>query len=191
MKYILTFTGLSESTSAYSHERAGWDFPPFKFARSFDPRLGYSKDDFCKDVIQIYKECDNDKRSSLMAIIYKSSGAIRISQIRELQNTQVNKLMKKVEEFLESQASEILKILPDGFILCYENIRDAEGKRIDLYYSPISKKIRVCYTGTYPETEEYEYALDEFKPIKFKIGIKDFNDAILKCNDESYELKNS
>jgi hypothetical protein len=190
LKHILTFSDLFESTSAYSHERAGWDFPPFKFAKSFDPRLGYSKDDFCKDVIEIYKESDDNKRSGLMDVIYKSSGALRISQIRELQNTQVNKLMKEVEEFLESQASEILKILPDGFVLCYENIMDEKGKRIDLYYSPIAKRIRVCYTGTYPEIEEYECTLEEFKPMKYKIGPEDFNDVIKKCNDERGELKN-
>jgi len=190
LKHLLTFKGLFESISAYSHERAGWDFPPFKFARNFDPRLGYSKDDFCNDVIEIYKESDDSKRTGLMDVIYKSCGALRISQIRELQNTQADKLMKEVEAFLESQASEILKILPDGFILCYEDIMDHEGKRIDLYYSPIAKKIRVCYTGSYPEVEEYECSLEEFKPTKYKIDQEDFNDVISKCDDEKGELEN-
>jgi hypothetical protein len=67
---------------------------------------------------------------------------------------------------------------------------DEKGKRIDLYYSPIAKRIRVCYTGTYPEIEEYECALEEFKPMKYKIGPEDFNDVIKKCDDERGELKN-
>lgn len=190
MKHILTFNDLFESVSAYSQERAGWDFPPFKFARNFDPRLGYSREDFCNDLIAIYRESDATKRRGLMDTIFQSVGVTRISEIKKLQNQIVNNLMKKVEEFLESQSAEILKILPDGFVLCYENTRDENGSRIDIYYSPTSKRIRVCYTGSYPEIEEKEYTLEEFRPMRYKIDPKDFDSVIKKCEDEVSELKN-
>ena len=169
MKHILKFKDLFESTSAASQERAGWDYPPFKFAKNFDPRLGYSKSDFTKDLVEIYKESKADKRKGLMDTIFKSTGVMKISQVENLQNSQVDKLMREIESFLESQAAEKLKILPDGFVLCYENLRDPEGERVDIYYSPVSQRVRVSYTGTYPETRDEEFSLD-------------------KCDDEKGEL---
>lgn len=188
MKYILKFNDLFESVSAASHERSGWDYPPFKFAKNFDPRVGYSKKDFCRDLRRIYLKLERPKKSGLMKTIFSISGMTEISQIENLPNSKVDSLMRAIEEFLESKVSDKLKILPDGFILCYENIKDPENRRVDIYYSPVLKIIRISYTDEYPETREEELSLEEFRPFSFKIDPKEFKKTIDKCDSENKEL---
>jgi hypothetical protein len=190
VKFILNFKELFESTSAFSQERAGWEYPPFKFAKNFDPRIGYSKDDFCNDLTQIYKESNFKSRKELMNVISKVTGVFRISEIKRLQNDLVNRLMKDVEEFLESKAEKELIILPDGFILCYEDMK--KGNAIcDIYYSPFQKIIKISYTDVYPEDKDFLIGLDEFNPEDFKIGESDFKSVIDKCNGSAVKKDNS
>jgi hypothetical protein len=190
VKFILNFKELFESTSAFSQERAGWEYPPFKFAKNFDPRIGYSKDDFCIDLVQIYKESDAKTRKELMSVISKVAGVFRISKIKRLQNDLVNRIMKEVEEFLESKAEKELIILPDGFILCYEDMK--KGNTIcDLYYSPFQKIIKISYTDVYPEDKDFLVGLDEFNPADFKISDPDFKSVIDKCDTSASKKDDS
>jgi hypothetical protein len=181
VKFILNFKELFESTSAFSQERAGWEYPPFKFAKNFDPRIGYSKDDFCIDLTQIYTESDNKKRQELMEVVSKNAGVFRIRDIKRLQNDIVNKLMKDIESFLESKADKKLTILPDGFILCYEDMKN-DTHLCDIYYSPFQKIIKISYTNMYPEDKDLVIKLEEFKPEDFKIEKNDFKNTIDKCD---------
>ena len=180
MKFLLKFKDLSESTSAFSQERAGWEFPPFKFAKNFDPRIGYSKDDFYVDICAIYKEANREKRDGIMLIAKNTADIRRLSEIKNLNNKVVNLLMKDIEEFLASKSESVLRVLPDGFVLCYENIK-YKGRICDIYYSPTEKCVKISYSDVYPENEEYEISLNDFKPDVFGVKDEDFKFTIDKC----------
>lgn len=180
MKFLLNFKQISESTSAFSQERAGWDFPPFKFAKNFDPRIGYSKDDFYNDLCSIYRELEKEKRDKIMAIVKEVAGIDRLKNIKGLNNLLVNKLMKRIEDFLKSKSEPVLKILPDGFVLCYENIK-RNGRVFDVYYSPTDKVIKISYVDLYPENEELQKELNDFNSESFGIKKEDFESVMDKC----------
>ena len=88
--------------------------------------------------------------------------------------------MKDIEEFLASKAESILRVLPDGFVLCYENIK-YKGRICDIYYSPTEKCVKISYSDVYPENEEYEIPLNDFKPDVFGIKEDDFKLIMDKC----------
>lgn len=184
MKHILNFKQLFESTSAASQERAGWDYPPFKYAQNFDPRLGYSKKDFCTDLVGIYQKMTATKRKELMNVLFQYGGILRISEIENLTNDKVDELMKEVEILLNSHAAPELDILPDGYILCFEDM-SYNGRRCDIYYSPEEKMIRITFTDEYPEVEEKTIPLEGFKPAAYKIGDDDFQNTVAKCDNNS------
>lgn len=188
MKHILSLQKLSESTSAYSQERAGWDYNPFKFAKNYDPRVGYSKLDFLKDITDIYRKFNKTKRRSLMDVVYKSAGILRLRMIADLPNDKVDILMKDVERFLETKADHQMLVLPDGFILCYERIKKSDTI-CDIYYSPYKKYVRIVYTDYYPETTEKYKKLEDFNPVVYGIKKDEFKAIIDKC--DSYLNKNS
>ena len=181
MKHLLSFKSLSESTSAFSQERSGWDYKPFKYAKNYDPRVGYSSMDFLTDIISIYKSASLSKRKGLMDAVTASCGIFRLREIENLPNDVVNRLMKDVEIFLSSKSNNKMQVLPDGFILCFENMSN-NGKVCDIYYSPFEKLIKVVYTDYYPESEERLVKLDEFKPELSGIKNDDFKNTIEKCD---------
>jgi hypothetical protein len=182
MKHILSFKKLIESTSAYSQERGSWDYKPFKFAKNYDPRIGYSKMDFLNDIVEIYKASDRKKRKDLMDVVYKCCEIRRLREIENLSNEKADELMKSVEEFLGTKADHQMLVLPDGFVLCYEKMRNA-GKPCDVYYSPYEKSIKVVYTDFYPEAIEKIMKIEKFKPELYGIEIDDFKTAIGKCDN--------
>ena len=188
MKHILRYSDLFESTSAGSQDRGSADFSPFKFAINFDSRLGYTKHDFCQDLTEIYVGYSIRNRKELMDVVFKSAGIFKISDIKDLPQDRVDQLIKDVEEYMESKSEYKLEIFPDGFILCFENIR--HRKRLcDLYYSPSEKLIKLSYTESYPENEDLILDINEFSPISVGIDFDDFGSTIDKCN--TYFEKNS
>jgi hypothetical protein len=180
LKHLLNFKDLNESTSALSHERSGWGYAPFEFAKNYDPRIGYSKEDFIKDLILIYKEMNSKKKKEFKNELFKCAGILQIIQIKNLSNSSVDKLIKCMESFLKSDANKKMTILPDGFFLCYEKNK-AQNRICDIYYSPHSNEIRISNIDVYPEMDDSFVALEEFKPEEFNIDLEDFTQTIEKC----------
>lgn len=181
-RYLKTFTSLFESTSAGSHDRGASNVSPFKYAINFDHRIGYSKDDFIKDLTEIYTKSTYKEKRDLMDFIFKNVGVFRISQISNLSQDKIDSLMKELEGFLDSKADYKPQFLPDGYFLCYENLGKG-GRRCDVYYSPKSQSVKVCFTDTYPEEEEIKYSLEEFAPESVGIDTKDFYKLVDGFND--------
>lgn len=117
-----------------------------------------------------------------MDIIYKESSISKISNIKNIGNSSVNKLMKSIENFLDSKAQKKLIILPDGYILCYERVK-IDQNPCDVYYSPSGKSIKISYTDSYPEDQDLLIDLEEFTPKNFGIEEEDFKNIIKKCDD--------
>ena len=115
-----------------------------------------------------------------MLIAKNSADINRLREIKNLSNTVVNKLMKDIENFIESKSESVLRILPDGFVLCYEDMRH-KGRICDIYYSPTEKSIKISYSDVYPENEEYEMSLEDFNPGMFNIKEDDFKSVLDKC----------
>lgn len=180
MKHLLRFKELNESTSAFSHERAGWGYAPFSLAKNYDPRVGYSKDDFCKDLILIYREMNSQKKKELMEEIFKHGGVSRISEIKNLSNSAVEKLMRGIEKFIESKSNKKMLILPDGYILCYERLKHKE-RDCDLYYSPYDNSIKISYTDAYPERDDIVMNPDDLDVKDLQIDQMEFNKIIDRC----------
>ena len=182
MKHILSYSDLYESTSAGSQDRGSSDVPPFKFAINFDPRLGYTKHDFTQDLIEIYRGYSSRDRRDLMDVIFKSAGIFKISDIVELPQDRVDKLIKNVEEYMESKSEYKLEILPDGFILCFEGLK--HRKRVcDVYYSPSERKVKISYTDSYPENEDIILNIEGFSPVSVGVNPEDFLATIDKCDN--------
>lgn len=158
--------------------------PPFKFAINFDPRLGYTKNDFVQDLTEIYLGYPLNVRRDLMDAVFKSAGVFKISDIQDLPQDRVDKLIKSVEEYMESKSEYKLEILPDGFILCFEGLKHRK-RTCDVYYSPTERKVKISYTETYPENEEIIIGIDGFSPISVGVDNKDFMATVEKCDDHA------
>lgn len=184
MKHILSYSDLFESTSAGSQDRGSSDIPPFKFAINFDPRLGYTKHDFQQDLIEIYQGYSTKERRDLMDVIFKSAGIFRISDIDNLPQDRVDKLIKSVEEFMESKSEYKLEILPDGFVLCFENLKHRK-RSCDVYYSPSESMVKISYTDSYPEDEDVLVKLEGFSPASIGVKSDDFLKTVEKCDTYS------
>jgi hypothetical protein len=180
LKHLLNFKELNESTSAFSQERAGWGYAPFQFAKNYDPRVGYSKEDFINDLNYLYKEMSIKKKKQFKDALFRYGGVLEIYQIKNLSNSKVEALIKDIEKFLTSDANKKMSILPDGFVLCYEKMEN-QKRKCDLYYSPYSNEMRISYTDTYPEMEDIFISKEEFKPEEFDLDLEDFNETIEKC----------
>lgn len=188
MKHILSYRDLFESTSAGSQDRGSSDVPPFKFAINFDPRLGYTKHDFAKDLTEIYVGYSLRDRKDLMDVVFKSAAIFKISDINDLPQDRVDKLIKNVEEYMESKSEYKLEILPDGFILCFENLKHRK-RSCDVYYSPSESMIKISYTDSYPENEDVFVNAEGFSPVSIGVDPEDFLNTVEKCNN--YNQKNS
>jgi hypothetical protein len=188
LKHILRYSDLFESTSAGSQDRGSADLPPFKFAINFDSRLGYTKHDFCQDLTEIYLGYSGRNRKELMDVVFKSAGIFKISDIKNLPQDRVDQLIKDIENYMESKSEYKLEIFPDGFILCFENIRHRR-RLCDLYYSPSERKIKISYTESYPENEDLILDMSEFSPISVGIDPKDFSSTIEKCDNYLEKIK--
>lgn len=179
---------LFESTSAGSQDRGSSDVPPFKFAINFDPRLGYTKQDFAKDLTEIYLGYSIRDRKDLMDVVFKSAAIFKISDINNLPQDRVDKLIKSVEEYMESKSEYKLEILPDGFILCFENLKHRK-RSCDVYYSPSESMVKISYTDTYPENEDVVIKIAEFSPSSIGVDNEDFLNTVEKC--DNYSKKDS
>lgn len=182
LRHIKTFNSLFESTSAGSHDRGASNVSPFKYAINFDHRIGYSKEDFIKDLSEIYTKSTHKERRNLMDLVFKNSGIFRISQISDLSQEKVDLLTKAIEEFLDSKADYKPQFLPDGYFLCYENLGKG-GRRCDIYYSPKLQTVKVCFTDSYPEAEEIKYDIEEFSPESVGIDAEDFSKLVDSFNN--------
>lgn len=183
LRYLRTFNSLFESTSAGSHDRGTSNVSPFKYAINFDHRIGYSKEDFIKDLSEIYTKSTHKERRDLMDFIFKNVGVFRISQIADLSQDRVDDLMKQLEDFLDSKAEYKPQFFPDGYFLCYENLTKG-GRRCDVYYSPKEQMIKICFTDYYPEMEEIKYGLEEFSPQSIGIDPEDFSKLLDTFNNQ-------
>jgi len=181
LKHLLSYRDLFESTSAGSQDRGSSDVPPFKFAINFDPRLGYTKNDFVQDLSEIYLGYPLKDRRDLMDAVFKSAGVFKISDIQDLPQDRVDKLIKSVEEYMESKSEYKLEILPDGFILCFEGLKHRK-RTCDVYYSPTERKVKISYTDAYPENEEIIIGIDGFSPISVGVDNNDFMATVEKCD---------
>jgi len=184
LKHILTYKGLLESTSAGSQDRGSIDLPPFKFAINYDPRLGYTKQDFCNDLTEIYRGMTKSERSDLMDVVFKNGGVFRISRIADLSQGTVDRIIKSVESHLDRKSEYKMQILPDGYILCYEGLKN-KGRLCDVYYSPSESMVKISYTDAYPEMEDVIIPADEFNPSSINVDPDDFSNAVDKCNNFS------
>lgn len=182
MKHIFTYKDLFESTSAGSQDRGSADLSPFKFAINYDPRLGYTKKDFCSDLVEIYKGLSKRERDELMDVIFKSGGIFRISKIEDLSQETVDRIIKDVETHLDSKSAYKMQVLPDGYILCYEGLKH-KGRLCDVYYSPSELNIKISYTDTYPEMEDIKIPVEEFNSSSLNIDSEDFLAIRNKCDN--------
>lgn len=182
MKHIFSYKDLFESTSAGSQDRGTADISPFKFAINYDPRLGYTKKDFSMDLIEIYKGMSKRERSELMNVVFKSGGIFRISEIPDLSQETVDRIIKEVEAHLDSKSVYKMQVLPDGYILCYEGLKH-KGRFCDVYYSPTESKVKISYTDTYPEMENVIISLESFNPSSVNIESDDFESTKNKCDN--------
>lgn len=182
MKHLYSYKELYESTSAGSQDRGSVDLPPFKFAINYDSRLGYTKRDFCSDLTEIYKGMTNRDRSELMKVIVEFGGVYRISEISNLSQETVDILIKEIETHMDSKSSHKMQVLPDGYILCYEDLKH-RGRICDLYYSPFRMNIKISYTDAYPEMEDLLISLDKFDPASVKVDLDDFTEVRNKCDN--------
>ena len=182
MKHLLRYKDLFESTSAGSQDRGSSDVPPFKFAINFDSRLGYTKHDFIQDLTEIYLGYSLKDRRDLMDTVFKSAGVFKISDIQNLPQDRVDRLIKSVEEYMESKAEYKLEILPDGFVLCFEGLKHRK-RTCDVYYSPTERKVKISYTDTYPENEDLIIGIDGFSPVSVGVEVDDFIATVEKCDD--------
>jgi hypothetical protein len=182
LKHIFSYKDLFESTSAGSQDRGTADVSPFKFAINYDPRLGYTKKDFSMDLVEIYKGMSKRERSELMNVIFKSGGVFRISEISELSQETVDRIIKEVEMHLDSKSVYKMQVLPDGYILCYEGLKHKK-RSCDVYYSPTESKVKISYTDTYPEMENVIISLESFNPSSVNIESDDFLSIKNKCDN--------
>jgi hypothetical protein len=182
LKHIFSYKDLFESTSAGSQDRGSADLSPFKFAINYDPRLGYTKNDFYNDLIEIYKGLTKRERSELMDVISKSGGVFRISKIQDLSQETVDRIIKDVEAHLDSKSAYKMQVLPDGYILCYEGLK-YRNRLCDIYYSPLELRIKISYTDTYPEMEDKNIPVEEFNPSSINVDSDDFLAIKAKCDN--------
>lgn len=182
LKHLKSFSSLFESTSAGSHDRGYSEVSPFKYAINYDHRIGYSKDDLAKDLNEIYLKSSHKERSEMMDFIFKNSGILRISQIPELPQDKIDSLTKALEKFLDSRAEHNPQILPDGYFLCYENLK-RKGRKCDVYYSPSLKSVKISFTDSYPENDEEIISAEEFSPESIGVNNEDFSNLMNKLKD--------
>ena len=177
MKHIKYFKELIESTSAGSQETN--NIMPFKYSKVYDPRIGYNKQEFFDDLGIIMKELDDTNKKNLLTIIKSMTGEGSIDSVLNIQSRILNDLMDKVEKFLDSKADFQLNMYPDGYVLCFEDIR-RDGKKYDLYFNPTNNRIKiVSQTGAALEPENY-FSLADFMPKKYNIDENDFSSTIEK-----------
>ena len=175
MKHLKTFTELTESSSAGSQQTN--DILPFKYAGVYDPRVGYNKSDFISDLELMFKKMGNSDKDDVKIIIKSLTGSESIDSIINLRSKELNLLMKAIEDFLDSKADFQLSIYPDGYVLCFENIK-TDGKKYDIYFSPAKNNLKiVIQTGSAVEPE-YIQAIEEFDPKEYGIEKEDFSKTI-------------
>jgi len=182
LKHLSTYKDLFESTSAGSQDRGSVDLPPFKFAINYDSRLGYTKRDFCSDLAEIYRGMTKKERSELMDVVFKNAGVFRISRMTDLSQETVDRVMQAVELHLDSKSDYKMQVLPDGYILCFEGLKNRK-RLCDVYYSPSESKVKISYTDSYPEMEDVVISIDDFRPSSINVESDDFSNTIKKCND--------
>ena len=179
MKHLKSFIELSESTSAGSFARV--DVVPFKYSQTYDYRVGYSNMNFIQDLKILFKDLKRENRENLVAIISKSTGSTSLDSIQNLAPKMLGILIEEVQFFLDSTANFELKMYPDGYVLCFDDVNGRDGK-FDIYYSPSKKKIKlVLQTG---EAAEPEILMDieEFFPDRYNISDVDFQSTIKNCD---------
>jgi hypothetical protein len=181
MKHLKSFQELIESTSAGSFSRT--DITPFKYTQIYDPRIGYSNMDFIYDLKNIFKGLNREEREDVSAIVAKFTGSTSIDSIQNMPERLLTKLIEEVEFFLDSKSEFQLRMYPDGYVLCFEDIK-ARGEKLDIYYSPSKKMIKiVSQTGAASEPEEL-VPLENFETSKYDLSDQDFQTTISNCDQK-------
>ena len=179
MKHLKTFSELTESSSAGSQETN--DVLPFKYTKVYDPRIGYNKNDFVNDMDLITKTMEDSDKGDIGIIIKSLTGSVSIDSIHNLRSKQLNQLIHSIEDFLDSKADFELKMYPDGYVLCFENLKVGK-KKYDIYYSPAKNNLKIVHqTGSAIEPE-YISSIEDFKPKSYGIEEKDFEKTIEQTN---------
>ena len=180
MKNLKTFKELTESTSAGSQETN--EVCPFRFSVVYDPRIGYNKGEFVSDLEIIIKKLSPSEKNELLSIIKGATGEASLNSIRGIKVIPLNELIHQVEEFISSKSDFKLRVYPDGFILCFENVVSGRT-RFDIYYRPNSESIKIVpQTGASVEVERI-IEIGKFSPIRFGISDEDFKRTIGRAND--------
>lgn len=179
MKHLKTFTELVESSSAGSNSPN--DVIPFKYTTVYDPRIGYNKTDFIDDLNLLTQNMDEIDKRDLGLIIQSVTGSSSFDSILNLRSKSVEQLIKLVEEFMSSKADFELRLFPDGYVLCFENIRGGNSK-FDIYYHP--KKGMIKLVTQTPDAIEPEtlIPINNFDPTKIGIETNDFELTIKKAD---------
>jgi len=178
MRHLKGFLELFESSSAGSQGTNG--VAPFKYAKLYDPRIGYNKVDFVEDLKIIYNDLDVESKKNLLHIIESFTGQKTLESSVNIPTSTLNKLMKAVSDFLDSKSDFELFQYPDGYVLCFEDV--VQNTRLyDIYFNPDNDKIKISYqTGSTIEPEDI-VKIDSFAPEKFGISDTDFDSTIRRA----------
>lgn len=178
MRHLKGFLELFESSSAGSQGTNG--VAPFKYAKLYDPRIGYNKVDFVEDLKNIYKDLDERSRKNLLHIIESFTGQATLESPVNIVTSTLNKLMKAVSDFLDSRSDFELFQYPDGYVLCFEDVIN-DNRPYDIYFNPNFDKIKISYqTGSTIEPEDI-VAVKDFSPKNFGISEADFDSTIKRA----------
>lgn len=178
MRHLKGFLELFESSSAGSQGTNG--VAPFKYAKLYDPRIGYNKVDFVEDLKTIYNDLDGESKKDLLHIIESFTGQGTLESPVNLPTSTLNKLMKAVSDFLDSKSDFELFQYPDGYVLCFEDVV-YNNRLYDIYFNPDRDKIKISYqTGSTVEPEDI-MGVDTFVPKKFGVSDSDFDSTIRRA----------
>ena len=155
---------------------------PFKYSKTFDERIGYSKKEFVEDLKLMKNDTDPEEFNDIREIIYKYTGKTTLDSILMLKSKTFDLLVKEIELYLDSAGDFELLEFPDGFILCFEDIQKG-NKMVDIYFDPSNDIIRCVTTSDSPVETEEEFTLGEFEPIKYNLEEIDFDRMVKSCRD--------
>lgn len=180
MNHLKSFKELYESTSAGSFERDM--VAPFKYSKIFDERIGYSKNEFLEDLKLMKTETDPDEFNDIREIIYKYTGKTTLDSVLLLKSKTFNILVKEIEMYLDSKGDFELLEFPDGYILCFEDIKKGSDL-VDIYFNPDVDIIRCVVTSASPVETETEFSIGKFDFTKYGLDEDDFNHMVNSCRE--------
>jgi len=151
---------IKESTSAGSLDKIEGEY--FKFSEFYDPRLGYGSQDFLKDIKNLIDKSDEERSKDIKEIIGFYTGSEDLETILTISKSNVVKIMRALENYIESENYIEMEFLPDGSLLFLEGKRIPDGKMCDFYINSKGDIINVVgHTGEGRFIERF-IKVDEF-----------------------------